>query len=67
MFQAQTQSFTTFTVSGKTGTICQRSGPYKCTTSPQVTIFVKRGQKFPLGPKTGSTKGQFTTWVMVKQ
>ncbi len=66
MFQTQ-MSFTTVTASGKTGTVCQKSGPYKCTTTPSVTIFVSKGDKFPNGPKTGSTTGQATTWVMVDQ
>ncbi len=66
MFQSTTQSATTLTASGFTGATCQKSGPYKCSTSPQVTMYVAKGQKFPKGPKTGSTTGQNTTWTMVK-
>jgi hypothetical protein len=67
MFQTTSSTtFTTFTVSGKTGTICQKSGPYKCTTTPVVTVFFKKGAKFTNGPKTGSANGQLTTWVLVK-
>jgi hypothetical protein len=66
MFQSTLQSATLVSASGTTGTICQKSGPYKCTTTPQVTMFIKKGQKFPGGPVSGSTKTQKTTWNMVK-
>ena len=66
MFQTSSTTFTTFTIGGKTGETCQRSGPYKCTTTPVVTIFIRKGTKFPVGPTSNSTKGQNTTWNMVK-
>jgi hypothetical protein len=64
MSQATTQN-TTVTASGRTGEICQRTGPYKCTTSPVVIVTVKKGTPFPAGPQSGSTTGQPTTWNFV--
>jgi hypothetical protein len=57
---------TTLTASGKTGTDCTISGPYRCSTSPVVTVFIKKGDKFPPGPTSNSTKGQITTWTLVR-
>ncbi len=50
---------------GTTGSVCTVSGPYICSTSPSVTMFIKQGQKFPLGPSATSSKGQTTTWSIV--
>jgi len=60
-----TQSQTTVTASGKTGDTCSATGPYKCSTTPSVTVLVKKGEKFPAGPSTTSIQGQATTWTMV--
>lgn len=68
MIQVQTQAETTertVNASGQTGTICSVSGPYKCSTTPSVTEFVKKGDTFPNAPKTGSATGQAATWVLV--
>ena len=62
----QTQTQTAVTASGRTGQTCQKSGPYKCNTTPVVTVFVKKGSKFPVAPKPGSNAGQIATWTMVK-
>lgn len=61
MIQTQTQTQTAVTASGASLTTCQKSGPYKSRSTPQVTIFVGKGQKFPLDPN-----GKKTTWDMVK-
>jgi hypothetical protein len=60
MIQSST-TYTTFSTSAKTGTICQRTGPYKNNTSPVVTIMMKKGAKFPT-----DTKGKICTWTIVK-
>jgi hypothetical protein len=70
MFQdATTQEATTqnatLAASGRTGDICQSTGPYRCSTSPEVIVSVKKGASFPLAPQTGSTTGQSTTWTFV--
>lgn len=65
MIQAQTTQ-TAVTSSGRTGDTCQKSGPYKCSTTPVVTVYVKKGSKFPSAPKTGSSTGQSATWTMVQ-
>jgi hypothetical protein len=53
-------STTSVSANGKTGGTCQTSGPYKSGTS--VTVYFKRGDKFPADP----TNGKATTWTMVK-
>lgn len=66
MSQAETQN-TTVTSTGRTGEICKKTGPYKCTTSPVVIVSFKLGQVFPGGPRpAGSTPPtQATTWNYV--
>jgi hypothetical protein len=64
MSQAETQN-TTVTATGRTGEICKKTGPYRCTTSPVVIISVKIGQVFPSGPRTGTPSTQPTTWNYV--
>jgi len=64
MSQATTQN-TTVTASGRTGEICQKTGPYKCTTSPVVIVAMKKGGIFPPGPQAGTTTGQPTNWQFV--
>ena len=64
MSQAQTQ-LTTVTSSGRTGEICQKTGPYKCSTSPVVVVSIRQGTPFPPGPRVGTPSTQSTTWTMV--
>jgi hypothetical protein len=65
MFQEATTQNTTVTASGRTGEICQKTGPYKCSTSPVVIVPIKKGDTFPPGPQAGSTTGVPTTWSFV--
>jgi hypothetical protein len=64
MSQATTQN-TTVTASGRTGEICQKTGPYRCTTSPVVVITMKKGGTFPPGPSNTPPNTQPTTWNYV--
>jgi len=64
MSQATTQN-TTVTASGRTGEICQKTGPYKCTTSPSVIVTFKKGTQFSRAPKDNDPAGQVTTWNFV--
>jgi hypothetical protein len=64
MSQAKTQ-VTTVTASGTTGQTCQKTGPYKCSTSPVVIVAVEKGDIFPPGPRTGTPSTQSTTWSLV--
>jgi hypothetical protein len=61
----ETQTQTPVNSSGRTGDTCQVSGPYKCSTSPVVVLFVKKGDRFPNGPSSTSSQGQTTTWTIV--
>jgi hypothetical protein len=61
----ETQTQTPVTASGRTGETCTVSGPYRCSTSPVVVIFIKNGDKFPNGPSSTSSQGQTTTWTVV--
>ena len=53
-----TVTATSVTASGKTGSTCQKSGPYKSASA--VVIYFKSGDVFPLDP----TNGKGTTWTM---
>jgi hypothetical protein len=53
--------FTAITTSGRTGTVCPKSGPYKSSRNARVTVFVKRGDKFP-----PDSDGASTTWSIVR-
>jgi len=46
--------------SGKTGATCQKSGPYQSSRNAKVTVFIKRGQRFP-----SDSDGASTTWTLV--
>lgn len=46
--------------SGNTGATCQNSGPYKSGRNAKITVFVKKGQKFP-----ADSDGAATTWTLV--
>jgi hypothetical protein len=48
--------------SGITGTLCTRSGPYKCGTHPEIIVFFKRGATFTACP----AQAHSTNWVMVR-
>jgi hypothetical protein len=61
MSQATKQSFTTFTVSGTTGSTCQKTGPYKSRSTPQVIVMMRRGARFPNG-----ANNKATTWDLLK-
>jgi hypothetical protein len=65
MFQELTTQNTTVTSGGRTGEICQKTGPYRCSTSPVVVVPIKKGTPYPLAPKSGSTTGQASTWTLV--
>ena len=43
-----------------TGSVCNNSGPYRSSRGSRVTVFVKKGDRFP-----ADTDGQSTTWSMV--
>ena len=64
MTEAQTQQ-TAITASGRTGETCQKSGPYKCSTTPVVTVYINKNDRFPPGPSSNSNAGQTTTWTML--
>lgn len=52
---------TSISSSGTTGATCLYTGPYKSGRNAKVTVFFKRGQKFP-----ADTDGKSTTWTLVK-
>ena len=58
---AGAQTSTNVSSSGKTGTVCQRSGPYRCNTHTDFIVFVTKGAKFPSCPRSHST-----TWSVVR-
>jgi len=58
---AQETSAQAMTASGKTGQICQASGPYRSGRNAKVTVFFKKGEKFP-----ADTDGSPTTWTLVQ-
>lgn len=48
--------------SGSTGSVVQRTGPYKCNSHGEIIVFFKKGDKFAACP----AKNHATTWSMVK-
>jgi len=60
----ETQTQTPVTASGKTGTACSKSGPYKCATHTTVVVFFKQGETLSNCP-SGSGTGHATTWAIV--
>lgn len=50
----------TISASGKTGTTCSVTGPYRSSRNAKVVIFLKAGTKFPT-----DTDGASTTWALV--
>jgi len=53
---------TNATASGRTGGVCQKSGPYRSNRNARVTVFFKRGQRFP-----SDVDGASTTWTLVTE
>ena len=59
--------------SGSTGTVCQYSGPYKCSTHPDIIVSFQRGQSFSACPvavdlrKAETGAGHSTSWEMVRE
>jgi hypothetical protein len=47
------------TASGTTGATCQAPGPYRSARNAKVTIFLRKGDKFPV-----DTDGANTTWTL---
>jgi hypothetical protein len=47
---------------GATGTLCPRSGPYKCNDHPQIIVSFQKGATFTVCP----AKEHATTWSMVR-
>lgn len=60
------QSATSVTATGTTGSVCQASGPYKCNSHTTTILFVKKGDKFPACPNASSTRGHSASWTMVR-
>lgn len=48
---------TTIIISGNTGALCPRTGPYKSTRNAGAVLTIKRGTQFP-----PDTDGASTTW-----
>ena len=55
------ESATQINASGGTGAVCPTSGPYTSSRNAKVTVFIKRGQRFP-----PDSDGASTTWTIVK-
>ena len=53
---------TSIVASGRTGTICRQTGPYKSGRNARVVVVILRGQRFP-----ADTDGAVTTWTLVSQ
>ncbi len=47
---------------GITGTVCPRTGPYKCSNHPEIVVFFKRGNTFTACP----AREHAASWVMVR-
>lgn len=54
------QTTTNKTASGRTGGTCPTSGPYKSGRNAGVTVFIKKGAKFP-----ADSDGAATTWTLI--
>ena len=55
------QDSTSVTATGQTGGTCQKSGPYKSSRNAKITVFVKKGARFP-----ADSDGAATTWTLVQ-
>jgi len=61
--QTSLQTSQELRVSGATGTVCPKSGPYHCNTHSELILFIKKDDKFPMCPVD---KGHPTTWSMIR-
>lgn len=52
------------TMANTTGTKCDQSGIYQCSTHPSYTIALSKGETFP-PCQSGSAHG--TTWILVRK
>jgi hypothetical protein len=61
---SQTSTAATTPTGGRTGTICNRTGPYKASDGRiEIVVLVKKGDKYPaFGGGTGTTS---VTWSPV--
>lgn len=57
-------SSTDVVASGQTGTVCQRSAPYKCNSHAEIVVFFKKGERFSSCPVD---RGHATTWSVIRQ
>jgi hypothetical protein len=48
--------------SGITGTVCPRTGPYKCSSHPEIIVFFRRGDTFTVCP----SREHSASWLMVR-
>ena len=53
---------TAINASGRTGTTCWQTGPYRSSRNARIIVVVRRGQRFP-----SDTDGALTTWTLVNQ
>lgn len=60
------QSATSVSATGTTGSVCQVSGPYKCNSHTTTVLFVAKGAKFPACPQANSASGHNATWSMAR-
>ena len=51
---------TSVSASGKTGSTCNQTGPYRSSRLARVIVFVKKGTRFP-----PDTDGASTTWSLL--
>lgn len=58
-----TQGSRDLTASGGTGTVVQKSGPYRCEGHAEIVVFFKKGDKFSTCP---INRGHATTWSIIR-
>ncbi len=63
---------TPLSASGKSTTVCQRSGPYRCNTHPEIVVLFGKGQRFTNCPANNESSrntnaGHATTWSVVRE
>jgi hypothetical protein len=56
-------SSTALTTSGSTGSLCSKTGPYRCGTHKQVIVTFTRGNKFTNCPASNHK----TSWAVVRE
>jgi hypothetical protein len=55
--------------SGRTGTVCSKSGPYQCISHVEIVMIFKSGDRFtncPVNDAPSKNEGHATTWSMVR-